>query len=80
MPEITVYSRPGCQPCKATVKKLELLGAPYTKVDVTQDDRAREQMLELGYKTAPVVVVGDVHWGGFSPDKLEWAARHVADA
>jgi glutaredoxin-like protein NrdH len=80
MPQITVYSQPNCMPCRATVRKLNALGAPYTKVDVTEDEDALALIQELGYKQTPVVVVDDVHWGGYSPDKLAWAAQHVADA
>ncbi|MBF6538153.1 glutaredoxin family protein [Nocardia farcinica] len=71
---ITVYTRPNCQPCKATKKKLDQLGAVYTLVDVTEDAEARDAIRALGYKQAPVVVAGDQHWSGFSPDNLKWAA------
>ncbi len=78
MTAITVYTRPDCQPCKATKKKLEQLGAAYTAIDVTEDDEALALIRGLGYLQAPVIVVRDgdeaVHWGGYAPDKLRWAA------
>ncbi|MFE2994100.1 glutaredoxin domain-containing protein [Nocardia sp. NPDC059246] len=76
MPEITVYSRPNCQPCKATIRKLDALGADYRKVDVTEDDDALDYIRSLGYSQAPVVVAGETHWTGYSPDKL---TKAVAD-
>ncbi|WP_029923876.1 glutaredoxin family protein [Nocardia otitidiscaviarum] len=69
-PEITVYSRPGCQPCKATIKKLNSLGADYRKVDVTEDAEALDYIKSLGYLQAPVVVAGGEHWAGYSPDRI----------
>ncbi|MFD3594288.1 glutaredoxin domain-containing protein [Nocardia sp. NPDC058640] len=73
-----MYSRPNCQPCKATVKKLDQLGAVYTKIDVTQDPDALELIRGLGYLQAPVIVVRDggevIHWAGYAPDKLRWVA------
>ncbi|WP_062954194.1 glutaredoxin family protein, partial [Nocardia farcinica] len=51
--EIKVYTRPNCQPCKATKKKLDQLGAVYTLVDVTEDAEARDAIRALGYKQAP---------------------------
>ncbi len=76
---ITVYTRPDCQPCKATKRTLEQLKAAYTLVDVTEHPEALDLIRGLGYLQAPVVVarVGDeeFHWGGFSPDKLRWAAN-----
>ncbi|WP_280389814.1 glutaredoxin family protein [Nocardia wallacei] len=80
MPQITVYSRPNCQPCRMTIRQLEKLGAPYVKVDVTEDSEAAERIKALGYLQAPVVVVGDEHWSGFKPQKIAWAAQHVADS
>jgi glutaredoxin-like protein NrdH len=80
MPQITVYSRPNCEPCKATIRKLNKLGAAYIKVDVTEDTEALVLIKGLGYSQAPVVVVGDEHWAGYKPGHLEWAARYVADA
>lgn len=79
MTTITVYTRPDCQPCKATKKKLEQLGADYTVVDVTEDADALDLIRDLGYLQAPVTVVRDgddeIHWGGYAPDKLRWAAN-----
>lgn len=72
--DLTVYSKPNCVQCDATVRKLDQLGATYAKVDVTEDEAALEFIRGLGYSQAPVVVVGDHHWAGFSPDKLAWAA------
>ncbi len=76
---ITVYSRPDCQPCKATKRKLEQLGAEYTVIDVTEDPDALTLIRDLGYLQAPVIVVRDgdeeTHWGGYAPDKLRWAAN-----
>ena len=33
---------------------------------------------ELGYLQAPVVVAGDTHWAGFSPDKINNLAAALA--
>lgn len=78
MTTITVYSRPDCQPCKATKRKLEQLGAKYTAIDVTEDPDGLALIRDLGYLQAPVVVVRDggevIHWGGYAPDKIRWVA------
>lgn len=78
---ITVYTRPNCQPCKATKRKLEQLQAEYTLIDVTEDPDALDLIKGLGYLQAPVVVarIGgeEVHWGGFSPDNIAWAVKAI---
>ncbi|WP_063023852.1 glutaredoxin family protein [Nocardia niwae] len=78
--DITVYTKPGCVQCDATFKKLEQLGATYTKVDITEDSEAFDYILGLGYKQAPVIVVGEHHRSGFSPDWLQWAAEQQQGA
>jgi glutaredoxin-like protein NrdH len=68
---VTVYSRPGCQPCKLTIRELERLGIDYVKLDVTEHPEALETCKALGYMAAPVVVAGDQHWAGFRPDRIK---------
>ena len=75
--EFVVYSRPNCQPCKATIRKLDKLGADYRKVDVTEEPEALAAIKELGYLEAPVVVVGDDHWSGYKPHHIEQAVRRI---
>ncbi|NKY60370.1 glutaredoxin family protein [Nocardia flavorosea] len=78
MLEITVYSRPDCQPCKAVARKLDQLGATYRKIDVTEDPAAGEYLRSLGYASTPVTVVGEHHKHGYAPEWLKWAASQVA--
>lgn len=74
---VTVYSQPACQPCRATKRKLDALGVDYVDIDVTQDPEARDYVLSLGYKSAPVVVAGDWHHSGYVPDALDRIAREL---
>lgn len=75
MVEVTVYSKPGCQQCVQTAKKLDAMKIPYYYVDVTQDDTARTVVEHLGYRQLPVVLVGDMHWSGLRPDRLNNLGR-----
>ena len=91
--DITVYSKPRCSQCDATARLLNRMGAPYTKVDVTEDDVAYAFVKQLGYQQVPVVVVRDrhvegdgrdgnivEHWSGFNPDRLKRAATATLEA
>ena len=93
--DITVYSKPGCPQCDATARLLNRMGAPYTKVDVTEDDVAYAFVKQLGYQQVPVVVVRDrhantgddergdnivEHWSGFNPDRVKGAATATMEA
>ncbi|MGI6795708.1 glutaredoxin family protein [Gordonia sihwensis] len=68
---ITVYTQPGCGPCRATQRALDSAGLGYTVVDISQDDRARDYVRALGYQQAPVVVAGGEHWSGFRPERIK---------
>lgn len=73
MPPVTVYSKPGCQPCRMTKRQLDSAGITYEEIDLTQDPSALEYVKTLGVQAAPVVVVGggaDV-WAGFKPEKIQ---------
>lgn len=76
---ITVYTKPGCQPCKATIRKLDKLGAEYDTVDLAEHPEAIDTIKALGYLEAPVVVVGDEHWSGYKPHHIEQAVKRGSE-
>ena len=67
---ITVYSKPRCVQCDATYRALDKQGVAYETVDVSVDQDALAYIVGLGYSQAPVVIVGDSHWSGFRPDRI----------
>lgn len=75
---VTVYSKPACPQCDFTKKHLDTLGVPHTVVDVTTDYTALDRVRAMGYSSLPVVVVGDDHWSGFRPARLDMLVSRVA--
>ena len=71
MNKVTVYSKTACGKCVFTKKWLESKGIPYEEKRTDLDEDARNEVIEMGYQELPVVVVGDKHWSGYQPDKLE---------
>ncbi|MDY7543029.1 MULTISPECIES: glutaredoxin domain-containing protein [unclassified Cryobacterium] len=67
---VTVYSKPGCVQCAATVRKLTQLGIDFTLIDVTQDPVALEYVTGLGHIQAPVVETPGASWSGYRPDLI----------
>ncbi|MFD6517329.1 glutaredoxin family protein [Rhodococcus sp. NPDC060176] len=67
---VTVYTQPGCQPCKAIIRKLIKNETSHTVIDVSQNAEAAAKLEAWGYKSAPVVEVNGEHYHGYSPDKL----------
>ena len=39
---ITVYTKPNCPQCGATIRALHKLGIPHTTVDITENSDARD--------------------------------------
>lgn len=77
MSRITVYTKPDCVQCAATCRALDGAGLEYTIVDLSTDATAMSYVtVDLGYRQAPVVVVGDHdHWSGFRPDHIDRIAK-----
>lgn len=68
---VTVYTKDNCVQCEATKRHLDKLDVPYSTVNITNDIRALDKLISLGYRSAPVVVTDDDSWAGYVPDKLD---------
>jgi len=78
---ITVYGRENCQPCRATRRRLDVLGVAYQfrNVETYNYGRLEDDLRASGYRSLPVVEVthddGNLEtWSGFRPDKLDQLA------
>ena len=72
---ITVYSLPSCVQCEQTKKLLKREGHEYEEVLLSEDEDASMMVKQLGYASAPVVIMGDNHWSGFRPDIIMSLAK-----
>ena len=75
---VIVYSLPNCVQCESTKRMLDRGGVPYDVVDMSKDEEAFNMVKELGYQSAPVVVAGEDHWGGFKIDKITALYQAIA--
>lgn len=73
---VRVYTTPGCQPCRATTRKLSELGIRHELEDA-RDPGNLAAIRFLGHTSAPVVVVGDEHWSGYRPDLIKQLAERI---
>lgn len=67
---VTVYSKPRCVQCTATMRALDTAGIDYEVIDLSTDATALDTVKALGYLQAPVVVTKELHWSGFRPDLI----------
>ena len=68
---ITVYTKPICPQCKATLRKADQLGLDVEVVDVATDPGQAERLRAEGFTAMPVVKTGDQQWTGYRPDRLQ---------
>lgn len=75
---ITIFSRPGCQPCRATKNALSKNSINFEEVDITQDEEVAETLRIEGYSQLPVVKAGEEVWTGLRMDKIKELAERLA--
>lgn len=80
---VAVYTTgDSCMQCRLTKQVLEAVGLAYADIDLTdpRNSAALDYVTEeLGYSSAPVVVVDDRdHWAGFRPDLITQLAACIA--
>ena len=76
---VTVYTLPNCVQCDTTKRMMDNLSISYETVDLSQDAKAAEMVLGLGYKQAPVVIAGNQHWSGFRIEKIKSLVHPLPD-
>ncbi|MGO8968460.1 MAG: glutaredoxin 3 [Myxococcaceae bacterium] len=68
MQPVVVYTTTSCTYCRSAKAWLAAKGVPYREVDVSDDDAARQALVERsgGQRTVPQIFVGETHVGGYS--------------
>jgi len=71
MATVTIYTTPTCVYCKAAKEFFQENNVEYQEKDVTQDDAAREAMIQKsGQMGVPVIDVNGETVVGFNKEKL----------
>jgi glutaredoxin len=68
---VTVYTMHGCGACDRAREFLARNGVKFTELNVSDDAKAREELLAMGYRAAPVIKVDNETMLGFDADKLK---------
>jgi glutaredoxin 3 len=70
--DVKVYSTPTCPWCKKTKEWLKGNKVKFKDIDVSEDAKARDEMIDKsGQMGVPVVMIGDEILVGFNPDKMK---------
>ncbi len=67
---VTVFTMHGCSACNHAKEFLARNGVEFTERNVSEDSKAREELLAMGYRAAPVIKVDNQTMLGFDADKL----------
>jgi len=83
---VTLYTKNKCVQCDRTKKWLDKNDVAYTTINMDESPAGLEVVKELGFLTAPVVIVStgdpetDLMWGGFIPDNLKKYTHSTKEA
>ena len=78
MAKITIYTTKTCPWCKKTKEWFKENKISFKKVDVTSDDKGRDEMIEKsGQMGVPVIEIGKEIIVGFNPEAFEEALKKV---
>lgn len=69
---VVLYSAPGCAACAGTERFLTYHGIEFEKVDISENDEARQKVKSLGYSSMPVVYYNEsTHWSGLKLGEIK---------
>ncbi len=71
VPSVLLYSQPGCAPCFAARTFLMSRGIGFKYRDVQADPQAFRELMDLGSRSTPTLVVNGEVMIGFDPERLE---------
>lgn len=78
-PSFTLYSQPGCMPCRAVVREMDQAGVDYTVVDIQAEQTGYDLLVDLGLTGTPVVVTSDGdYWHGHYSGSIKALAKAAA--
>jgi glutaredoxin 3 len=77
--KVTIYSLQGCPYCHMAKEYFKEKGIAYTDIDVTDNDKATEEMIKRSGKTGvPQIIIGKKIIVGFDAEAIEDALKKEA--
>lgn len=76
--EVTIYTANACIYCLKAKNYLEKKNIKYEEKNVQLDSNAREELLSMGYRTVPVILLGEEEVVGFDKQKIDKILGSIA--
>lgn len=73
MRDVTIYTTDTCPYCIKAKKYLSEKGIEYNEKNVHKDFQAKQELLAMGYRTVPVIVINKREIVGFDKQKIDRA-------
>jgi glutaredoxin 3 len=71
MKDITIYTSNTCPYCISAKDYLSKRGIEYTEKNVQMDPQAKKELIDMGYRGVPIIVVDGEQIVGFDKDRLD---------
>jgi glutaredoxin-like protein NrdH len=66
----TVYTKNNCVQCDMTKRLMDKIGVEYETINISENPEELDKLIDMGYRSAPVVITDNDSWAGFNPDKI----------
>lgn len=71
MEKVKVFSSDTCPYCTAVKTFLSENNVEFEELNVSTDDKARNELIQKGYRGVPVIIIGEEEVVGFDQPKLK---------
>ncbi|MDF2592297.1 MAG: glutaredoxin [Clostridia bacterium] len=70
MKKIEIYTTESCSYCHAAKDFFRQNNISFTEHDITKDTQARKELMRKGYRSVPLIIIGDKEISGFDREEL----------
>ena len=70
MKQIEIYTSETCSYCHAAKDFLRQNNISFTEYNITKDIQARSELMRKGYRSVPLIIIGDEEVSGFDKAQL----------
>ena len=68
---VTVLTKNGCVQCAAVLRRMDSKGIQHRIINMDSDPDALQHALDLGFKSAPVILSDKGNFSGYDPDRID---------
>lgn len=71
MKKIDIYTSESCSYCYAAKEYFKQKNISYMEHNITKDTASRKELINMGYRSVPLIIIGEERVVGFDKDKIE---------